>query len=298
VPGGAYFFAGAADFTWPGFETVVEMANNAMKQMQEAQPDAAGMMGQFGNMDLSAMLSKAQGYAQVVSVNPAGMQAGLLKNSVIYMASTDPAGLVAMQRQTTEAADGMAAGGVSMASFYEAAAATIGGVELDAYGTTFSADQNSMTGGASPAMMMQMFFGPDMGPKGYIGKLAGGMMQTTTQDEAYVAAAIDAAKNGNGLGTDEGVTAIADRLPAGRFFEVFIGTDHLLNNVAPMLAMFGMIDGFEPTGKMPPVAMGLSGKSGGFNFGLFVPLEVIVVGAEMVPDQPAQDMGGDEDPEF
>lgn len=298
VPGGAYYFAGAADFTWPGFETVAEMANTAMQQMNEAQPDAGGMMGQFGKMDLGEMLQKAQGYAQVVSVNPAGMQAGLLKNSVTYMASTDPAAIIDFQRQATTAADGAAGGGVQMASFFDAASKTIDGVELDAYGTSFSADQNSMAAGPSPAMMMQMFFGPDMGPKGYMGKLAGGMVQTTTQDEAYVATAIDAAKNGNGLGTDEAVSAIADKLPQGRFFEMFIGTDHLLNNVAPMLAMFGLIDGFEPTGDMAPVAMGLAGRSGGFNFGLFVPLEVIEVGSEMVPDQPDMMGGGNQDPEF
>ncbi|MFT5424032.1 MAG: hypothetical protein ACI89L_001824 [Phycisphaerales bacterium] len=298
VPGGAYYFAGAADLSWPGFETLVEVATNAIAQAQEAQPDAAGMMSNMGNIDLAAMLENAQGYAQVVSVNPAGMQAGLLKNSATYIASTDAAGLVEMHKQTNQAADGSAGGGISIASFYEAGATTIGGVELDAYGTTFSADQNSMVGGASPAMMMQMFFGPDMGPKGYVGRLENGMMQTTTQDEAFVTKAIDAAKNGNGLGADEGVSEIADRLPSGRFFELFIGTDHLLNNVAPMLAMFGLIDGFEPTGDMPPMAAGLSGHSGGFNFGLFIPLEVIEVGAEMAPDEPTPDTGANEDPEF
>lgn len=298
VPGGSYFYAGAADLQWPGFPKVVDALMGAMEQAGEQQPELKAQMdAMLAQFDIDAMFENVTGYAQVVNVNPEGMMAGLLKNSTTYIAGKDPAALKDMQKKFSSMAAGENQDMVNMG--YEENAITIEGVALDGYtaGLGQGAQQAGGMGGPSPAMMMQMMYGAEMGPAGYLGQLDGGVVQTTTKEAGYVGAAIRAAKNGGGLGSDEKLAAISERLPSGRFMEVYLGTDHLLNNLMPMAAMFGMVDGFEPVEPFAPMAMGVSGHSGGMNFGLFIPLKVIEVGATLVPDDAMNQMGND-DPEF
>jgi len=301
VPGGSYFYAGAADLQWPGFPKMVDAMLGAMEQAGEGQPELKAQMDAvLGQFDLDALMDNVTGYAQVVNVNPEGMMAGLLKNSTTYITGKDPAALKAFQMRASNLFDGEAAAGSGMQASYEENAISIEGVELDAYSTAMSPDaqQAGGMGGPNPAMMMQMMYGAEMGPSGYLGQLEGGVVQTTTKEAGYVGAALRAAKNGGGLGADEKLGAISNRLPSGRFMEVYLGTDHLLNNLMPMAAMFGMVDGFEPVEPIAPMAMGVSGHSGGMNFGLFIPLKVIEVGASFAPDQDAMDPMGNDDPEF
>ena len=229
-----------------------------------------------------------------------GMMAGLLKNSTTYITGKDPAALKEFQKSASNLFDGEAAAGTGMQASFEENAITIEGVELDAYSTAMSPDAQQMggMGGPNPAMMMQMMYGAEMGPSGYLGQLEGGVVQTTTKEAGYVGAALRAAKNGGGLGSDEKLAAISNRLPSGRFMEVYLGTDHLLNNLMPMAAMFGVVDGFEPVEPFSPMAIGVSGHSGGMNFGLFIPLKVIEVGATLVPDEDPMAPMGNDDPEF
>ncbi|MFG0304669.1 MAG: hypothetical protein ACF8Q5_00495 [Phycisphaerales bacterium JB040] len=301
VPGGSYFYAGAADLRWPGFPKMMDAMMVAVDQAGAEQPELKAqfdaMLEQF---DLDALFANVTGYAQVVNVNPEGMMAGLLKNSTTYISGKDPAALKEFQKNASSMFEGQVAQGAGMQATYTENAVTIEGVQLDAYSTAMGADAQQMggMGGPSPAMMMQMMYGPDMGPTGYLGQLEGGVVQTTTQEAGYVGAAIRAARNGGGLGADERLASISKRLPSGRFLEAYLGTDHLLNNVMPMAAMFGMVDAFEPVEPIAPMAVGVSGHSGGMNVGLFIPLKVIEVGATFVPDDAGMDQMGNDDPEF
>ncbi len=301
VPGGDYYLAYSMDLRSRAFADIAAK----FQEMGEAMGEGAAT-AMPGQPEFADIMKHASGTAGVLGASPAMMQTGLLANMVSYVRTDDAGAYADMLAESVNGANGQNMQGMSFETSYGADAKTVDGVAVDTYGVKMSIDQGAgggMGGMGSPQQMIGMMFGPSMGPNGHVARLDGGLVQTMSQNEDLLARSIDAAKNGNGLGADERVSAASGRMPEGSMAQVLIAYNQLANTVGPMAMMFGAIEGFEPVGPMDPVAMGIGTQDGGVHFRMFVPGPVITSAMSMIPEQDdpfADDGWGDEeeDPEF
>lgn len=298
LPAGDYYAAYALDTRGEGFQTLM----GHLKEMYSAMPDAqqAPWQGAW-----STQMEKTTGLAGVVGASPAIMQTGLLANSVNYVRTSDPASYVAMTAESLKDSDGKSYSGMNLATTYQPSADTIAGVPVDAYGVKMSLDPDAAPQGGmgmgGPQQMIQMMFGPSLGPSGYIAQLDGAVVQTMSKNKQLAERAIAAGKSGGGLGADDRVKGVAARLPEGRVFEGYLAADQVMNTAGPMLMMFGVLDTFEPIDGLEPVGLGASTIGGGGHARVFIPTSVVKKAFEMVPEdagQPGFEEEGDDELEF
>lgn len=298
LPKGDYYMAYAVDGRGPGFKSLM----SHFKDMYASMPESAQAPWQGA---WSRQIESTTGLAGVIGASPAMMQTGLLANSTSYVRTTDTNAYVSATAQAVKDSDGQSYSGMNLASTYAADADTIAGVKVDSYGVKMSLDADAQGGGmgmmGSPQQMIQMMFGPSLGPNGYIAKLDGGVVQTMSKNKVLAESAINAAKNADGLGTDDRVKSVAAHLPEGRSFEAYIAVDQVMNTAGPVAMMFGMLDKFEPVAGLEPVGMGATTIGGGGHARVFIPIDVVKKVMEMVPQdsgetEPAEE--GDDEIEF
>jgi len=293
LPKGDYYMAYAVDGRGEGFKALM----SHFKDMYEAMPESAQAPWQGA---WSRQIESTTGFAGVMGTSPAMMQTGLLANSTSYVRTANAEAYVSATAETVKNSDGQSYSGMNLATTYTPGAETIAGVKVDTYGVKMSLDPDAQQGGmgmGGPQQMIQMMFGPALGPNGYIAKVDGGVVQTMSTNKALAESAINAAKNADGLGTDARLKSVAARLPEGRSFEGYLAVDQVMNTAGPMLMMFGVLDKFEPVDGLEPVGMGASTIGGGAHARIFVPIDVVKKAMEMVPQdaaQPAQEEGDDE----
>jgi hypothetical protein len=156
-----------------------------------------------------------------------------------------------------------------------------------------------MGGMMNPQMMMQMMFGPNLGPAGYIAEAGDGVVQTHSTDKFALARAVQAAKGKNALGSIELVQQSASMLQDNTVFEMYLGADHTLNTVGPMLMMFGVVPEFEQLPPHAPIAMGFTADGGGATMRTWVPMQVLGTIMELIPqDQMGASDQQDEEMDF
>src|SRR5690606_35544560 len=125
LPDQPYLIAGAMDLSNPKIKQLL----NRMNEMaaQQGGPDAGA---------LSAMMAKADGSAFLLgSFGMHQMAAGMFVNSVAYLKSSDPQGLMADFRQAQEEMNGQEADAIRITTTYEPAACELeGGGAADSWG--------------------------------------------------------------------------------------------------------------------------------------------------------------------
>lgn len=293
LPSGPYMFAMSLDTSSPAIQRFAvafeEMAANLPDEMK-------GQMG-MGQLSLKDLSELTEGVAFVMGSTPGLMGGGLFANTTQYIKTSRPAKYRQAMLSMMEDMDGSSNQGMSIDTNVSPDAISIDGTSLTSYGMTFQMDPDAMGGGMmpmDPSMVMGMVFGPSGGPAGYIGEVKNGVIQTLTQGPSLTKRALAAATSGEGLGTGERISRVADALHADRAAEIYVGVDEILNAVGPMLMMFGAIPDFEPMNAMDPIALGMTFDNGGLVGRVHVPMTTFETLLTLVPDE-AMGGGGNND---
>ena len=94
------------------------------------------------------------------------------------------------------------------------------------------------------------------------------------------------------------LSAVAEKLPAGRAMEGFIGVKGLLDTLLPMAAMFGGAPlKVEIPEKLPPIAGGLAMGDRQMQATFYIPADVIKTGGDIAKAFMASQGGGGEEGE-
>jgi len=241
-------------------------------------------------IDLGEVFTAYEGGAFVMGATDAMMMNGVLSRSVFYGASEDPQGSIGVLRGMYAATDQAEQQGVRVTASLSDEPASVEGVEVYEHSLRFEMDPAMAggMGGPSPAMAMQMMFGPNLGPSGYAAPVEGGVVMTMSKDRGLLSRSVAAATGAGGLKEDPGVAAVSALLPENRVLEGYVSMEHVLNAVGPMLMMFGVVPEFEPLDAMVPMAMGATADGGALMLRTVIPTSTVTTIAGMLPE----DMGG------
>ncbi len=289
VPAMDFFYAQAFDLGGEGIQSMLLGYMDMVKGM-----DAGNMMG---GMDFAGMMKNFQGGSMVMGTTNVMGMTGLMSNTVMYTEGDDASGALESMRGMYNSMADMQAEGVSIKASFDDEPQDVNGIKAYAHSMTFDVDQAAMGGAAGfgapdPAMIMQMIYGPSRGPAGYAAEAGDGMVFTFSQNPELLKSAADAADGKNTMMSNKGIAAAASMLPDNRVMEAYIGIDHILNSVGPMLMMFGVLPEFEPVEGLTPVAFGATADGGGMMVRTVMPLETMKIIMEMIP---ADAMGGGND---
>jgi hypothetical protein len=280
LPGGPYLFAYAMDYSAPGIQgmlgKIAEMGEQA---------------GQFPGMNPMAFLENATGLAQVMGVSPGGlMGGGLLTNMTAVISSNDAGALVGAFGEQIGQANDQVVNGISMTTSYADAAESIGGADAHRWSIQMLPDM-SQPSAMQMQMMMPMLFGPSGGPAGYIAATDDSTVVVTYSTKSKnVEDAINAARNGGALATDQLLMQQAERLHAEPFMVAYVDGGSILNTVLPTLAMFMGPVNVDVPEHVTPLAMSVASGGGGMSFRTVVPTDLVDV--TMQTAAAFQGMGG------
>lgn len=288
LPGSNFLFAYALDTGNP----LVASAFEKFTAIGGEQP---------GGVQYAEMAKHASGAAGVMGSVPL-MGAGLLSNFVTYTKTDDAPSMVAGLGKAFGELNGQSANGMKYITSFESGAATISGVEVSKFAMNMQPDGTGDAAAGGPAaMLMPMIFGPQGGPSGFIANIDGAVVQTMSQNTPLMEKAIEAARNGGGLGASETYKKVSGQLPDNRVLEFYLSVDQVMNTVGPIGSMMGVLPGFEKLPALPPIGIGTSVGTGGMVNRVHVPNEVLswMVGfAQSMQQDPFG--GGDDgfDPDF
>ncbi len=299
LPNQAFLMAGAFDTSSEGVRQGLAKFTEFTKQMQGAVQQAAAANGADieGMGDMSSLMSltgdfqKSDGTAFCLGASPSGIMGGLFTNTSTYQKTKEGAAIRAASKKTIESMNGKKIAGMNYKSTYASASATIKGVEVDSWSATMEPAEDDPN-----AMQMQMMMGLVFGAGGMGGMTAsvdGGIVSTMSQNTLLMTSAIDAAKAGNGLGSDPAMVEIQSNLPKNRIFEFYLGTKSIIDAGAGLMQMAGGEASFVPPAKVSPVAFAGTAGGGGMGMHVFLPADVIKAMAEI---QAQMDAGGEDEP--
>ncbi len=289
VPQMDFFFAQAFDLRGEGIQAMITEYMDLVQKM-----DSSGMTAGF---DFNALLQQFQGGAQILGASDAMMMNGILSNTVMYSEGKDAdACIEAMQAMYGKMGE-VDQDGVSLKAAFSDEPVSVNGIDAYTHSMSIDIDPAMMGGGGGfgapdPSMMMQMMYGPSRGPSGYAAKAGEGMVFTFSQNEELLTKAYKAASGQNTMMSNQGIAAAAALLPDNRVMEAYVGVDHILNTVGPMLMMFGIVPEFEPIDSLTPVAFGATADGGGMMVRSVLPLNTVKAIMEMIPEDA---MGGGDD---
>jgi hypothetical protein len=266
-------------------EGVAKLFENYMSIMEAAGVDAKES---FGGMSPTNFIGKASGTAGVLGTSPALMMGGVMQNFVTYTATADGKGMLAETGAALAAMNGKDMQGMTVTSAFAEGAEEIAGVKVSTYEFKAlpgeNAEQNQFGGGmVDPRAINQMIFGTNLGPRGYMAATGAGVVQTVSRDKALMEKALNAAKDGGGLGSADAFQKAAASLPEGRSFELFFSVDQVANTAGPFLMMGGQIEEFEPLDALPLIAVGGTTMDGGVIIRTHMPFAAMQKIAELAP---------------
>lgn len=284
LPDQPFLLSFALDTSLPGIK---QMVKNLAKMTAPAPgtplADAPNTMADFAKT-----IDTVNGYAMVLGTSPGMMSGGLFANAAVYCSTNDPAAYTRVMKDSMTAINGKTIGGMTYKSTYEPGAATISGVKVDKWSSQMTIDPNAPT--AMQAQQVQMMlFGASGGPGGFVATVDKGVVMTMSQNTPLMTSALESAVGKNSLGQNAELKGAAEKLPADRTLEAFIG----------VRAIIDMVSGFVPglaekaPAKIPPIAIGAVTSDSGTHLRIYVPTEVIATVASfskgMGADEPAED---------
>lgn len=286
VPDMPYLIAGSFDTSSPGMRQL-------MTAVTEAQAKMGGDMAKHMDLlDMSRFIDLQDGSVFVLGESPALLGGGLFANTLYYYKSSAPADLVAASRDATREMDDTEVDGIRFSTSWQEGATTISNTTVDSWSVRMQFDPN-VPEAAQVQMITSTIFGPEGGPSGYVAQTDDGVIMTLSRNSQLVERAIAAARDGNGLGSNQSMRRIAEHLPSDTTFEGYLNVGGVLRSVGGMLAMMGMPMQMDPPEDMLPVAMGMTTNDGGMRTKIFVPTDVMKAVREIVKDMgPAMQPGG------
>lgn len=289
IPQMDFLFAVAFDLSGEGLRSMLSGYGSMMQGM-----DTSGAMG---GLDFEKMMTMYDGGAMVMGASDAMMMQGIFSSALFYGASENPGEIVDVMRTMYDNMGDMNQPGLTMTGSMSAEPTQIAGVEVYEHTMRMELDPAMMGGGGgmgqpNPQMMMQMMYGPNMGPSGYLAEVDGGVVMTMSKNEALLTRAVEATRGEGALSADGGIAAASKMLPENRVMEMYVGVDHIMNMVGPMAMMFGAIPEFQPVGSLTPIAMGMTADGGAVMMRTVVPTATFQAIKAMIP---ADAMGGGQD---
>ncbi len=267
LPDMPFAFASAFDTSSPGVRSMMGMMQGGMGDQPPAQ--AKALMDLMNNSTGGAMILGAPSMQEMT------IGAGAFVRSAAYYRSADPAklkkamadGLLAANGQKTEQ-DGMT---ITTTTSYRPEARPIDGVTVDEWSMATNIEGEANDQAQQAQMAMSMMFGSN-GLGGYMVPTKDGVVMTMSRNSQMLTQALATAKNGGGLGSKDGISAISAKLPDNRAMELYIGVDHLLGVGA---AFLGEIP------PMPPVGIVAASGDGTAEIALHISPLVIAKGMEL-----------------
>ncbi|HEX2837025.1 MAG TPA: hypothetical protein VHN77_02745 [Phycisphaerales bacterium] len=313
LPAKPFLLAGAFDMSSPAMKQLVsgflggtaaamganDADNGAKNNDEKAFSSPFSMIAELPDL--------ADGWSVVIGENPAGMQTGVLTQSVYVVQTSDPGKYLAKMEEWNTATNGLNVDGVTYKSKYAKGAEEVGGVKADTWEVQTLPDKDNPN-----AMMMNMsqgvlFGGPRM--RGYAAAAGNNVVMTMSRNKTNFAAAIAAAKgeaeDGKTLADNKDIQHAASFLPQGRAMEAFINPRPLLEAASGMMEQFGM-PGFDIPERVSAVGIGAAMQGGGMHARVYIPSDVLLAIesiAKSMEDAEADlmapmDEGGDEAPRF
>ncbi len=286
LPGGNYLWAGAMDLSTPGIRTIMKdiIGRTELPGGEKATKAAA------------AAMETTDGIGATIGFPVGGAFAGLLTNTVIFTQSKDPAGALRTFKENLIAMNDQKVQNLTYKTKYIEAASKSGETQIDAWETSFKAED----GAEMPAEMTQampLMFGPQGMPVGYIAKGSGGVYTTYAKNTELMTRALDSSK-GDNLSVDPLLRQSQGMLPKDRMGEFYVGTKGILDLALPFAAMTGMtVPADKVPEKLPPIAAGLSTQDGSLRFTMVIPAPVIKTGVFLgMEAQKAMEAGGGDEP--
>ncbi len=275
LPNQPFLLNFALDTSQPAWK---EIAKNMMGGMAGGDEQQASM--------LAANIAGADGISGSVGFSPAAMfGGGLLVNTTSFIKTAKPAEFIAGAQKSLEGLNGKNVQGAAYTTSFAKAGAKVNNVDVDVWEMKITpGDENPMAGQAS-----MMMFGPNGGPAGFMAPVEGGVVQTYAKNQLLMGAAMDAASKGTNSMNDDAMTKqVAERLPAGRMGEVYVGIKSIMESVKPMLAMMGGPAEFDIPEQLPPVGIAMGSGGEASHIAVFVPMPVIktIGGAVKAMNQP------------
>ncbi len=285
IPNQPFLMAMAFDSSVPGIKTVLR---NLGQIAQKHQGDAPNPMGI--DMSMLKSIDAIDGQATIIGGNPAAMMGGgLLANTSSFVKTSDPKGYVAALKKQTTAADGMQQQGMTFRSSYTDNAVEVNGVKADTWSMRMEMDPNDPNA-FQVQMAMGMIFGQG-GMGGMVAPLDNGVIVTMSQNTPLLTSAIEAAKNGGGLASNDLLKKSQAQLPSARTFEMYLGSKTILDSVGGILAMMGGGAEFNVPAQLTPIGFAGTTDGGGAGVHIYVPSDVIKAVADIAK---SMDQGGDD----
>jgi len=277
IPPMDFFAAWSFDFSGAGMRSLLEDYGEMVRGL-----DTTGM---GDTVDFGDFMTFYEGGAMVIGASDMMMMNGILANTVFYGTNGDPRAGIDKFRELYDAAGGVEQPGISFEASVSDEPVAVAGVRAyeHAMRVNMDPDAGGGFGGPNPAMMMQMMYGPTLGPNGYIAPVEGGLVMTMSKSEDLLARAVHAAQGKDGVKEDPVIASVSSMLPENRVIEGYISTQHVLNAVGPMAMMFGFIPEFEPLGAMAPVAFGATADGGALMVRAVIPSPTLSTIMEMMP---------------
>ena len=264
LPGGAYLFSYAMDYSTPGLKHLTET-------MAEASDQTSGVPG----INPMSIAENSNGMAAVVGQNPAGLMGGLFVNTVTVIACDDPNAMVDTIGTQMAAADGQLAGSMTLTTNYSAETEQIAGVDAHRWSIQMQPDMNQQ-GAGQMQMMMPMLFGPTGGPNGYIAAADDSSAVITYSTSASILEkTVQAAQNGGDLVTDQMLMVQADRLQESPFLVGYVDVGTMIRMALPTIAMFAGPVNVDVPDHVTPLALSMTANQGGVGMRTVVPADMI-----------------------
>ncbi|MEO1583958.1 MAG: hypothetical protein AAFR96_05215 [Planctomycetota bacterium] len=292
LPGGDYIFAWALNSTGEGIGTL--MANMA----------EAGQGQGLPGVDMSQIFSEANGMAQVIGSNPAGIMAGLFTNTTTVISADDASAFIGSYGESVAAMNDTDANGMLITSSFDDEPTEVAGVQAYGWSIGMMPDMNAPGAMQMQMMMPMMFGGGSNGPNGYVAATdEDTVVMTYTRANNAVQAAVDAATNGGDLTANELLTAQADRLPSDAFMIAYVDLGTIARSMLPMAGMFAPeLAQIQVPEAVSPVAFATTASGGSMAVRTVVPMDVITTVRDIAETMNGAGGGGMQDgggqPEF
>lgn len=272
LPDVPFLFAFALDTSSAGVKQMMRYAESASREEGEADAaPGASILDPFGG--LGTQIDVTDGYAMVVGKTPA-ILGGALSNSAGVLMSRKPAEQLAATRAMLEKRGETKTGSVTIVTEYTPGVGEAEGVRFDQWGVRVNVDPNDPMA-METQQMMAMLAGPS-GLSGYVGQVSQGVVYTMARNTPLMRQAIRAAREGDGLGAQAAIRAVAARLPDSRTFEGYVGVKPILETVMEAMAAFGGgLDQIRLPEQVPPLGLALTTDSGGAQFRLHAPGDTV-----------------------
>lgn len=291
VPTGSFLFASATDTRSEGLQKL----NEAVAAFNLKLAEATGQGDTTPPDPLE--VENARGEVFMIGENPQGLMGGMLTRATRYV-ETKEAGAVLANAASTAAEltkTPAKAGPFNVTMQWDANAYTSGDVAAARWSMTMTPAPGDPA--AFQAQQgLQLMYGPTGGPAGFVAAIDGGVVQTfSAGNTALLDQAINAARNGGGLGAGDALGVARTMLPKNKVVEYYTDIDTFMGGILPLVGMFAGPLPFEAPGELAPVGGSVTTGGGGVSLRIAVPSDVakwFIETAQALEEQGALDGAG------